>query len=170
MKIHLQLIPIEELRLLAGPQTGRPFARSFVDGALPPDFVARRALDNLAQGAAEFWCNTFYIVRTSDDCIVGACGFKHPPERARTDIGYGVAPSCRGHGVATAAVVELLRLAFDSGEVTEVLAEVNPNNTASTRLVERLHFERVGEETDDEGEHLVQWLARAPANSPTSNG
>jgi [ribosomal protein S5]-alanine N-acetyltransferase len=158
--IALQQIPVADLLLLARSCEPEFVAYRAIAGALPPDFVAKRAIDHLALGKAELWCNTFYIVRAADNRIVGSCGFKDSPVNGRVEIGYGVSPSCRGQGVATAAVRELLHLAFTSGQATEVLAEVSPPNRASTRVVQKLSFAHLGERINAEGELVVQWLAR----------
>ena len=165
MLIALRQIPVADLQALA--ISGEPtfVARTAIAGALPPGFVAKRAIEHLAQGKAELWCNTFYIVRVADNCIVGSCGFKDSPTNGRVEIGYGVSASCRGQGVATAAVSELLHLAFASGQATEVLAEVSPENLPSTRVVQRLRFENLGESINTEGELVVQWLARMRPDS-----
>ena len=39
-----------------------------------------------------------------DHKIVGSCGFKGEPVAGRVDVGYGIAPACRGQGTAAAAV------------------------------------------------------------------
>ncbi|MFS8087341.1 MAG: GNAT family N-acetyltransferase, partial [Acidobacteriota bacterium] len=160
MDIALQQIPIADLHVLA--KSGEPefVARVALEGALPPDFVARRAIEHLAQGKQALWCNNFYIVGTADDRIVGSCGFKDSPSNGRVEIGYGVATSCRGQGIATAAVRELLCLASASGHATEVLAEVSPENTPSIRVVRRLGFKKIGERINAENELVLQWLAR----------
>jgi [ribosomal protein S5]-alanine N-acetyltransferase len=125
--------------------------------ALPPSFVAKRALDLLAEGKPAFWCNTFLIVQNSTGRIVGSCGFKNEPLDGRVEIGYGVSPDCRRQGVATAAVKQLLDLATSSG-AREVLAEVVPDNLASTRVVQKLGFINNGTRVDEDNETVVQWV------------
>ena len=93
---------------------------------------------------------------------VGACGFKTIPHNGRVEVGYGVAPIARGLGAATAALDILLAKAFATG-IVEVLAEVEQANVASTRVVQKLGFQRVGERIDEDNEHLIQWLKRAEA-------
>ena len=153
---------VAELQTLAASGRPEPVASRAVEGALPPPFVALRSLKQLSEGKSLFWCSTFYIVRNSDRMIIGGCGFKDEPLNGRVEIGYAVSPSCQGRGVATACVGELLRLAFASDEVSEVLAEINPANFASARVVEKLDFERGEMVLDEDQEMAVQWLARKP--------
>lgn len=160
MTIYLHPLSPRDLRALAAASFPAALPGPAVDGALPPAFVAERALGQLDAGKNPYWCSTFLIVRQSDDGIVGACGFKDEPVNGCVEIGYGVAPACRGQGVATAAVSALLRTAFASRDVDDVLAQVNPDNIGSTRVVRALGFEARGTVIDDEGEPLVQWLMR----------
>lgn len=163
MKIYLLTLSPADLRALAASAVPPALPGDVVGGALPPAFVAERALRQLASGANPYWCSTFLIVRQGDDAIVGACGFKNEPVQGCVEIGYGVAPPCRKQGIATAAVSALLRTAFESSDVDGVLAQVNPENSGSTRLVRALGFEARATVVDDDGEPLVQWFMRRPS-------
>ncbi len=155
--IALQQIPLHDLRELAAARIPvAQQARAIVD-ALPPPFVAARALRHIESGKAEDWCATFYVVRTADDKIVGSCGFKDEPVAGRVEIGYGIAPPCQGQGVATAAVKQLLQHAFEQG-ANQAMAEILPDNIASTRVVEKLNFRRVGTRIDEAGDWVVEWV------------
>jgi RimJ/RimL family protein N-acetyltransferase len=157
MCFTLQQLSVKQLQLIAVLRVPAELTPRLVANALPPSFVAARALALLAQGKAEQWCRPFLIVRRSDERIVGSCGFKDAPHGGRIDIGYGVAESCTCQGAATAAVGMLIALAFNAG--LEVLAEVNPDNVESTRVVQKAQFRQIGARVDLDGEHLVQWLA-----------
>jgi ribosomal-protein-alanine N-acetyltransferase len=152
-----QLSPAE---LIAFAQ-GTPAAddRTAARQALVPRQVAQRALRLLADGHGEPWCSPFLMVSRREGQPVGACGFKGPPQHRRVEIGYGVAADLRGQGHATSAVGLLLDIAFASGEVGEVLAEVVPANVASARVVAKLGFVARRTRVDEEGELVVQWIA-----------
>ena len=160
MTIYLQTLSRADLHALAASGIPVSLRGAVVDGALPPAFVATRSLEQLNAGADPYWCSTFLIVRESDQAIVGACGFKNEPAGSCVEIGYGVAPACRKQGIATAAVSAMLRVAFGSSEIDAVLAQVNPDNTGSTRVVSTLGFGAHGTVIDEDGEPLVQWLMR----------
>jgi len=163
MSISLQAISIAELNIFATSGTPEGVASRAAQGALPPPHVAIRSLSQMAEGKSAFWCSTFYMVRNTDGLIVGSCGFKDAPLNGRIEIGYGVSPDCRKQGSATAAVSALLTLAFATGEVHEVLAQVNPANDASIGVVRKLNFVNNGLARDNHDEPLVQWLARKPS-------
>jgi RimJ/RimL family protein N-acetyltransferase len=121
--------------------------------------VASRALSLLAQGCPEVWSSTFFILREFDQRIVGSCGFKNVPKLGRVEVGYGISPSARGQGAATAAVRLLVAQALNAG-AQEVLAEVSPNNPASLRVVQKAGFTEVGSRLDESNEYVLQWLLR----------
>ena len=58
------------------------------------------------------------------------------------EIGYIVNPAFAGQGFATEAAAELLRLAFDDFGMHRVVGRVEPRNTASVRVLEKLGMRR----------------------------
>lgn len=160
MSFTLLQLSKDALEALAASRVPEGLEGRFEQGAMPPAFVAIRSLEIAAAGHALPWSTTFLIVNDENARIVGGCGFKTVPKQGRVDVGYGVAPAARGKGAATAALDVLLRKAFEAG-ATELLAEVAPDNAASTRVVQKAGFERAGARVDDDGEHVVQWVRRA---------
>jgi GNAT superfamily N-acetyltransferase len=72
---------------------------------------------------------------------VGGAGFKNPPDGEGTvEIGYGLAPSVHGRGLATEAVHGLLEIAGRHG-VQVVLAETDAANIASQRVLQKCGFQ-----------------------------
>ena len=63
---------------------------------------------------------------------------------AIASIGYTLAPDRRGHGYATEAAAALIEALFTHTQVHRVVATLDPQNTASERLLERLGFQREG--------------------------
>ncbi|NHZ78587.1 GNAT family N-acetyltransferase [Massilia sp. CCM 8695] len=163
MTIILQLLGVADLRTLAASRIPDQMAGRAAAGALPPAFVAQRALGLLEAGKSAAWCASFLMLRASDHMVVGACRFKDIPVDGQVEIGYGVAPACRGQGIATAAVRELARIAFADAAVERVLAQIDQDNTASARIAARLGFAAGATLTDADGDRLVQWVLGKPA-------
>ena len=61
--------------------------------AMPPDFVASRALQLETEPDAQPIPTSYLIVRNEDSRFVGACGFKTALGVRRVEVGYGVASS-----------------------------------------------------------------------------
>jgi RimJ/RimL family protein N-acetyltransferase len=90
----------------------------------------------------------FYrITRASDGQAIGGIGFKGKPEHGSVEIGYGLAPSARGHGYAAEAAAALLTVASRHG-LDRVVADTDRANVASQRTLERAGFTRRRHEAD----------------------
>jgi GNAT superfamily N-acetyltransferase len=159
MNLSLRLMHIEQLRRLdAG---GRHIdAIPVIDGALPPPFVVGAALKALVRGDDPLWSSFFMFVESDPARASGSGGFKGPPVAGRVEIGYNVAESRRGRGIAVAAVLEMLTLAFARPQVGEVRAETGADNFASRRVVEKAGFRHAGQRLCETEGRLDRWLVR----------
>lgn len=113
----------------------------------PPlaDRAAAEALAAQFAEPAESGPNRWCLVRKSDGRPVGTCGY-HCWSRAhrRAEVGYDLSPAAWGQGLMT----EALRCVLDHGKQVLALyrieALVYGDNVRSTRLLERLGFQREG--------------------------
>ncbi|GLQ98132.1 GNAT family N-acetyltransferase [Dyella mobilis] len=154
--IALDPISVEDLIAFAKASVPERLAHIALEDALPPPSVATRSLNLVYQGQQPPWCNSFYI-REPDDTIIGGCRFKGEPHNGQVEIGYWVSVARRNRGIATRAIEALVLIAFNSGQVREVLAKVRELNAPSTRVVQKLGFASVGSELNHNGEVLVHW-------------
>jgi RimJ/RimL family protein N-acetyltransferase len=100
----------------------------------------------------------YRIARLADGRAIGGLGFKGRPDGGRGEIGYGLAPSARGHGYAAEAVIALLAVATANG-LSTVIAETTLDNVASQRTLVRAGFRLV---SSDAGLHRYEALVGAP--------
>lgn len=63
-------------------------------------------------------------------------------ENRTGEIGYVFSPDVAGHGYATEAARALLRLGFDGLSLHRIIANLDPRNHASARVLERLGMRR----------------------------
>ena len=152
---ELKLIDLPNLRRLAASEPVDLGNMQVLDGALPPADVAAHALEQLDIGTPAHWCAFFLIV--SRNAVLGTCRFRSAPANGRVEIGYAVAESQRGRGVATEAVKLLLEVAIASGVVTEVFAHIVPENVASSKVVSRLGFSKRDALVDHDGKTVAVW-------------
>lgn len=89
----------------------------------------------------------YRITRRSDGRAVGGVGFKGQPDGGCVEIGYGLAPSGRGHGYAAEAVIALLTLAADH-RLSRVIADTPLDNIASQRTLIRAGFRLVSTDAE----------------------
>lgn len=72
-----------------------------------------------------------------DGRVIGKAGFYAMP-----DVGYILHPDCWGQGLAAEAVGAAIDHVFRTQDVDTLTADVDPENAASIRLLERLGFAR----------------------------
>jgi RimJ/RimL family protein N-acetyltransferase len=97
--------------------------------------------------------------------LVGWGGFKGPPVDGVAELGYEIAESRQGRGLATEAVEAMLVQAFGAPEVDEVIAHTLPERNASNRVLEKagFAFER---EADEDGEPVWRFSRRRATTLP----
>jgi RimJ/RimL family protein N-acetyltransferase len=93
----------------------------------------------------------------ADHALVGNGGWKGPPDdHGYVELGYAVAPSRQRRGIATSAVRELLTEARGNG-ASVVVAHTLATPNASTRVLERCGFSKVGEVIDPDEGPVWRW-------------
>jgi [ribosomal protein S5]-alanine N-acetyltransferase len=84
------------------------------------------------------------IAEVSSDDALGAAVLMLGFRAGTVSIGYWLVPAARGHGLASRAVLMLAPWALTQAGVARVEALVEPDNTASQRILEVAGFERQG--------------------------
>lgn len=85
------------------------------------------------------------ITLTGEDRVIGTATLFHfELEHRRAEIGYALAHSHWGRGLAAEAVAGLIDFAVDTLGVHRLEADIDPRNQRSIQLVERLGFRREG--------------------------
>ena len=87
----------------------------------------------------------FAVVESASSKIIGYCGIRPIPD-GRIEILYGYDPSAWGKGYATEAGKAVLVYGKENFGITELIAMSYPQNKGSIAVIEKLGFERVGEE------------------------
>jgi ribosomal-protein-alanine N-acetyltransferase len=134
------------------------------DGSLPPAFLLEAAI----AASEDKWMmpRLFYDEHVGE--IVGSGGYKSAPIGRKIEIGYGIAPDCRGRGFATAGVRLLVAEAFATGCVDEIVAETTEDNVASQKVLSHAGFGHYGKANSDEGP-LILWNLRRSAIGTAGN-
>lgn len=108
---------------------------------------------NFESTSNEPWQGNWLIV--VDGLVSGTIGFKGEFASKRLEVGYGVVPSQRGHGVATTALTQLLALV--EGRDFTIRAETAVSNLASQAVLRHLSFKEVAQHCDPEFGDLLVW-------------
>lgn len=84
------------------------------------------------------------IATTNTNRIIGDLGFRLDALNLSARLGYRLAPSHRGRGIASKAVGAVVAYGFETLELNRIEAGVNVANERSIRVLEKLGFQREG--------------------------
>jgi RimJ/RimL family protein N-acetyltransferase len=73
------------------------------------------------------------------------------------EIAYGIDPEHQGKGYATEAAAALVKFALDNGHVRVVRAHTLPEPNASTRVLTKCGFRRIGEVIEPDDGLVWRW-------------
>jgi len=85
------------------------------------------------------------IIESESNTLIGDIGIhflETEPENKQVEIGYTLNKSYRGLGFATEALTEVINQLFLTLNKHRIIASIDPTNTASIRLIERLGFRK----------------------------
>lgn len=112
----------------------------WTDPAQAAAFVAD-TLANYDKGTA--LCLAITLAETGE--LVGVCKlYAFSRQNRRCDIGYMLGRAHWGKGYMQEALPALIRHAFGPLELRRIEADIDPRNSGSARLLERLHFRHEG--------------------------
>ena len=103
------------------------------------EFVARQ-MENWERHGICLW----KLLPKDDDTLIGICGLQHLPEGPDVEIGWWLAPSYWGQGLATEAARHALAYGFEVCNLERIVAIAQAANRDSLRVMERIgmRFER----------------------------
>lgn len=93
-----------------------------------------------------------------EDCqVVGTCAFKTPPKKGRVEIAYFTFPDYQGRGLATRMARLLIEKAQNTDPSIEITAQTLPQENASTTILRKLNFSRIGTAHDEDAGEVWEW-------------
>ena len=126
--------------------------------------VISQTLDLLMKAPRSPEWGGFLVADEGRSVVIGTCGFKHGPESDGTvEIAYFTFPEFEGRGFGTAMAGELLKRAWQSEAVREVVAHTLPKRNASTRILEKVGLQLVGAVNHAEDGKVWRWVYRPNA-------
>ena len=85
------------------------------------------------------------ITLKGSDKLIGSGGiWRLMKQHLRGEIGYDLSPKYWKKGIMTEALTEIIRFSFDNMNLHSIEANLDPDNAASVRLLEKLGFEKEG--------------------------
>jgi ribosomal-protein-alanine N-acetyltransferase len=134
---HLTPDDLDEFgrRIFADPEVIRYLPRR--------DMTPRERAERAYRIFDENWSRHRYggwlITDKLDGQPIGACDLD-PEEPSEVELGYSLATAYWGKGLATEAARAAVRFGFENAGLERIVAVVVPENTASSRLLERIGF------------------------------
>jgi RimJ/RimL family protein N-acetyltransferase len=113
-----------------------------------------------AIGFAKPWIG--YLARRGGEWA-GACGFKGAPKNGRVEIAYFTFPEFEGQGIATEMARALIAIATEAEPSVVITARTLPQEGASTVILRKLGFARVGVVTDADDGNVWEWVLERQA-------
>jgi RimJ/RimL family protein N-acetyltransferase len=134
-----------DIRLLDAALAGDDALARALGHAVVPGWATfagalRRTREALAADPGEVEWGARLFVAGDPPELVGWGGFKGPPADGVVELGYEIAESRRGRGLATAATEAMLAEAFADARVETVIAHTLPERNASNRVLEKAGF------------------------------
>lgn len=100
--------------------------------------------DRLDREPARLNWGMHLFIRAADRALVGGGGYHGPPGTdGAVTIGYGIAPEHQGRGYATEGARALIAWAFAQPGLRRIIADCDPHNAASIRVLEKLGMARL---------------------------
>lgn len=107
---------------------------------------------HIAEFLAAFAVGTRHpcVIVDGDGAVIGRANLKEIDCQAGgAEVGYRIAASHAGNGLATAAVLHLVALAREEWRLERLYAYVLPANLASARVLEKCAFARAAAQDED---------------------
>ena len=116
-------------------------------GPLATDEIETWLTDQMKVYEQQNGVGLFAIVRKSDSEIIGYCGLTELPDiegGPELEVGYRLIRSAWGNGYATEAASAVRDYAFSELDQTRLVSLIDPTNTRSIRVAEKLgmNFEK----------------------------
>lgn len=91
------------------------------------------------------------VIDKASGAFIGYCGLVYPPNSAQVEIIYALQKASWGHGLATEVAGAMLKYGFEQHGLQRIVASIDPANSASVRVAEKLGMIYQSEETDEHG-------------------
>jgi len=134
MSTSAPAIVTDRLRLL--PYCGGRISEVKLDPQLEEELASVLRVVSIADAAAGW--GPWLVLEESSGEAAGSAGFKGAPSAGTAEIGYGISTRARRKGYGAEATKALVDWAFGHDLVERVVAECEPTNEASVKILTRL--------------------------------
>ncbi|MGD1854553.1 MAG: GNAT family N-acetyltransferase [Leptolyngbyaceae cyanobacterium] len=107
----------------------------------------------------------FAVELKSEPGVIGFCGIVHPGDQKEAEVKYAYLRCIWGQGIATEALVGLIRYGVQEHGIRYMMATTAPENTASHRVLEKAGMSRGELRAEDDGCHTQIFEYTAPCTA-----
>ena len=141
----------QEFENVAGLRVADGIREQFLSAS--SEFI--KSIENARE--ADPWQFGFSVIHRNENILIGMGGFPGPPDSdGVAEIAYGIAPAYQGKGYATEVANALIDFALRDPRVRTIRAHTLAQTNASSRVLEKCDFKKVGETIDPEN-NLPIW-------------
>jgi ribosomal-protein-alanine N-acetyltransferase len=135
---------------------GDPEVMRHVDDGTPQASVeaTRASLGRAIRAYEQHGVCLWPVIEKHSGALIGACGFHLFEGGPDLELAYHFARQYWGRGYATEAAAACMEFGFRTLGAPRIVAATQPGNEASTRVLEKLGFRRLG--LDEHGETLYE--------------
>jgi RimJ/RimL family protein N-acetyltransferase len=167
---------IETERLLIRPFSRKDIAPSYAmnldaevskytgdGGVVSKEEIERRIVENVFGDYQKYGFGRLAVELKAENKFIGFTGLKYLEDMDEVDLGYRFMKEYWGKGIATESAKASVELGFKQLGLKKIIAMVLPENTASIRVLEKLHFQFEKEIIEDNQLAKVYSLLRENA-------
>jgi RimJ/RimL family protein N-acetyltransferase len=139
-RLTLRHFHMEDVEVLHRSIFGDAEVMLFGDGVQTHEWVHAWVQNNIQQYEQQGF-GAYAVVEKNSQGVIGYCGLFHFPDvngKPEMEIGYRLARAAWGHGYAAEATRVLRDYAFTTLGLQRLIAMIDPANTASVRVAEKL--------------------------------
>jgi ribosomal-protein-alanine N-acetyltransferase len=103
------------------------------------------------------------VINKQNDAFIGFCGLVYAPGSRDVEIIYALAQPYWGRGLASEVAGAMINFGFEQCGLTEILATIDPQNTNSSKIAEKLGMTFLGERPDEDGTPVLFYQIKRPA-------
>ncbi|HYO92297.1 MAG TPA: GNAT family N-acetyltransferase [Pyrinomonadaceae bacterium] len=119
-----------------------PVVMKYIEGWRPTLEESRAAMTRLLQHWRDKGFGQWAVVLKEEGTIIGYAGFKHLDKTPEVELLYGIDKPYWNMGYTTEAARAALRFIFEHTALDRIVAVVDPKNTGSWRVMEKLGMKR----------------------------
>ena len=127
--------------MLSDPQSMKYWSNTSITNIEDAKKMLQKETESDARGDSMCWA----VMLNGHETMIGKCTlFQFSHANRRAEIGFILNREYWGQGLMRQALEPVIDFAFTTLELHRIEADVDPDNTASLGLLERLHFKREG--------------------------